>query len=244
MGTGAALGQVSGEESKSHRALALSFAARTYRVRSGKMARGGGGGGLILRRAMQHALRRSNWVIIPEHRRNCGACIHSLFTYHIPPYTTFSPILLLHSFFWASLLHKWYPCFPYQIQYAPPKQPLLISSPRLPLETPKTAVALGPSYKISRRGEVMTPQSQKYGIIPYTKPKNKDHPRWQAKYNDGHSFIWDHGEHPFAQLYTWPVCRDPSKKLGMSWEQSLICREEWCQQTNMHGFLVFWCLFP
>ena len=32
--------------------------------------------------------------------------------------------------------------------------------------------------------------------------KNKDHPRWQAKYNNGHSFIWGHGEHLFAQLYT------------------------------------------
>ena len=42
----------------------------------------------------------------------------------------------------------------------------------------------------------------KHGIIPYPKLKNKDHPRWQAKYNDGHSFIRGSGEHPFAQLYT------------------------------------------
>ena len=32
--------------------------------------------------------------------------------------------------------------------------------------------------------------------------KNKDHPRWQAKYSDGHSFIWGRGEHPFPQLST------------------------------------------
>ena len=32
------------------------------------------------------------------------------------------------------------------------------------------------------------------------KPKKKAHPRWQAKHNDGHSFIRGRGEHPFAQL--------------------------------------------
>ena len=39
-------------------------------------------------------------------------------------------------------------------------------------------------------------------VLYHPKPKNKDHSRWQAKYNDRHSFIWDRGEHPFAQLYT------------------------------------------
>ena len=40
---------------------------------------------------------------------------------------------------------------------------------------------------------------KKHGGIP--SPKNGDHPRRQAKYNNGHFFIWGCGEHPFAQLY-------------------------------------------
>ena len=54
---------------------------------------------------------------------------------------------------------------------------------------------------------------RKHGIKPWPKPKKEDHPRWLAKYNDGHSLIWGYGEHPYAQLYTWAVCRDPCAKL-------------------------------
>ena len=63
---------------------------------------------------------------------------------------------------------------------------------------------------------------RKHGIIPWPKQKKKDHPRWQAKYNDGHSFIRGRGEHPFAQLYTSVVCREPCTKLGMNWEERIL----------------------
>ena len=59
---------------------------------------------------------------------------------------------------------------------------------------------------------------RKHRIRLYLNPKNIDHPRWRAEYNDGHAFIRGGGEHPLAQLYTWAVCRDPSTKLGMGWE--------------------------
>ena len=78
---------------------------------------------------------------------------------------------------------------------------------------------------LSRRDVILLNGSlprRKHGIVPYPKPKNKDHPRWQAKYNDGNSFILGNGVHPFAQLYTLAVCRDTSMKLGMNWEESLL----------------------
>ena len=58
----------------------------------------------------------------------------------------------------------------------------------------------------------------KHGITPYLKPKNVDHPIWQAKYNDGQSFIWGCGEHLFAQLYVWATCWPPCTKFGMNWD--------------------------
>ena len=61
----------------------------------------------------------------------------------------------------------------------------------------------------------------KCGIPPYLKPK--DHPRWQAKYNDGLSFIRGRRA-SFAQSYTWAVCRDLNTKLGMK-GGSLSCVE-------------------
>ena len=65
---------------------------------------------------------------------------------------------------------------------------------------------LGLQLKVLTKGEVILLDGgfsgRKHGIIPWPKPKKKDHLRWQAKYNDGHSFIRGRGEHPFAQLYT------------------------------------------
>ena len=63
---------------------------------------------------------------------------------------------------------------------------------------------------------------RKHGIMLWPKPNKKDHPRWQAKYNDGHSFIRGRGEHPFAQLYTWAVCRELCTKLGMNWDEHIL----------------------
>ena len=41
----------------------------------------------------------------------------------------------------------------------------------------------------------------------------------RSKHNDGHGFIRGQGEHPFASLYTWAVCRDVCHKLGINWEE-------------------------
>ena len=30
----------------------------------------------------------------------------------------------------------------------------------------------------------------------------------------------------------------------MNWEESLLCRERWCQPINVHGPLLFRCIFP
>ena len=61
-----------------------------------------------------------------------------------------------------------------------------------------------------------------HGIIPFPKPKNGEHERWQAKDNDGHGFIRGRGEHPFAQLCIWGVCHEPYTKLGMNWEERIL----------------------
>ena len=63
--------------------------------------------------------------------------------------------------------------------------------------------------------------------------KNGEHERWQAKYNDGHGFIRGRGEHPFAQLYTWGVCREPCMKLGMNWEERIL-RLHWMVHAVVH----------
>ena len=77
---------------------------------------------------------------------------------------------------------------------------------------------------LTKQGEVILLDGsfpgRKHGIISYPKPKNKDHPRWQAEDNDGYSFIQGRGRHPFAQLYTWAVRRHPGMKLRMNWEES------------------------
>ena len=73
--------------------------------------------------------------------------------------------------------------------------------------------------------------------------QSQEHSRWQAKYNDGHSFIQGCGEHLFAQLYAWAVCCNRSTKLGMDWEQSLLCREQRGQQINVQGAFLFWFMF-
>ena len=39
---------------------------------------------------------------------------------------------------------------------------------------------------------------------------------------DGHSFIRGPGEHLFAQLYNWAVCREPCTKLGTNWEERIL----------------------
>ena len=39
------------------------------------------------------------------------------------------------------------------------------------------------------------------------------------------------------------MCCHPSTKLGRKWEESLLCRERWCQHINVHGFF-FRCIFP
>ena len=74
---------------------------------------------------------------------------------------------------------------------------------------------------------------RKHGIIPFPKPKNRQHERWQAKYIDGHGFIRGRGEHPFAQLYTWGVCREPCTKLGMNWEERIL-RLHWVVHVVVH----------
>ena len=45
----------------------------------------------------------------------------------------------------------------------------------------------------------------------------------RPKYNDGHGFIRGRGEHPFAALYTWAVCRDVCHTLGSNWEEIITC---------------------
>ena len=55
----------------------------------------------------------------------------------------------------------------------------------------------------------------------------------RAKYNDGHGFIRGRGEHPFAQLYTWGVCREPCTKLGMNWEECIL-RLHWMVHAVVH----------
>ena len=39
---------------------------------------------------------------------------------------------------------------------------------------------------------------------------------------DGHCFIRGLGEHLFAQLYNWAMCREPRTKLGMNWEERIL----------------------
>ena len=39
--------------------------------------------------------------------------------------------------------------------------------------------------------------------------------------------------HPFAQLYTWAVCREPCTKLGMNWEQHIL-RLHWMVHVVVH----------
>ena len=82
------------------------------------------------------------------------------------------------------------------------------------------AILLNSGFPGREHGIISYPKPE-HGIISYLKPKNEDHPRWQAKYNNGHPFIQRSGEHLFVQLYNWAVCRDPSTKLGMTWEQPL-----------------------
>ena len=50
---------------------------------------------------------------------------------------------------------------------------------------------------------------------------------------DGHSFIRGHGEHLFAQLYTWAVCREPCTKLGINWEERIL-RLHWMVHAMVH----------
>ena len=93
---------------------------------------------------------------------------------------------------------------------------------------------LGPQLKDLKKGEVILLDGgfpgRNQGIIPWPKPKKKDHPRWQAKYNDGHSFIRGGGEHPFAQ---WALCRDPCTKFGMNWEERIL-RLHWMVHAVVH----------
>ena len=96
---------------------------------------------------------------------------------------------------------------------------------------------LGPQLKDLKKGEVILLDGsfpgRRHGIIPWPKPKKKDHWRWQAKYNDGHSFIRGYGEHPFAQLYTWAVFREACTKLGLNWEESIL-RLHWMVHVVVH----------
>ena len=96
---------------------------------------------------------------------------------------------------------------------------------------------LGPQLKDLKPGEVILLDGgfpgRKHGIIPVPKPKNGEHERWQAKYNDGHGFIWGRWEHPFAQLYTWAVCREPCTKLGTNWEERIL-RLHWMVHAVVH----------
>ena len=52
---------------------------------------------------------------------------------------------------------------------------------------------LGPQLKDLKPGEVILLDGgfpgRKHGIIPFPKPMNGEHERWQAKYNDGHGFM-------------------------------------------------------
>ena len=83
----------------------------------------------------------------------------------------------------------------------------------------------GPQLKDLKKGEVILLDGgfprRKHGVVPYPKPKNTDHPKWQAKYNNGHSFIWGRGERPFAQLYTPAVSGVP--KAGRSQNGYMAC---------------------
>ena len=95
---------------------------------------------------------------------------------------------------------------------------------------------IGPQLKDLKKGEVILLDGgfpgRKHGIIPWPKPKKKDHPRWQAKYNDGPSFIRGCGEHPFAQLYTWAMW-EPCTKLGLKWEEHIL-RLHWMVHAVVH----------
>ena len=51
--------------------------------------------------------------------------------------------------------------------------------------------------------------------------------------HDGHSFIRGRGQHLFAQLYTWAVCRDPCTKLGMNREECIL-RLHWMVHAVVH----------
>jgi len=50
---------------------------------------------------------------------------------------------------------------------------------------------------------------------------------------DGHSFIRGPGEHLFAQLYNWAVCREPCTKLGMNWEERIL-QLHWTVHAVVH----------
>ena len=69
--------------------------------------------------------------------------------------------------------------------------------------------------------------SSRYYTIAGT--KNKGHSRRQAKYNEEHSFVWGHGEHPFAQLYIWCVCMN----FEMHWEEHIL-RLHWVVHVVVH----------
>ena len=74
---------------------------------------------------------------------------------------------------------------------------------------------------------------RKHGIIPFPKPKNGYHERWQAKYNDWYGFIRGCGEHLLAQLHTWAVCPEPCMKLGMNWDECIL-RLHWMGHAVVH----------
>ena len=50
---------------------------------------------------------------------------------------------------------------------------------------------------------------------------------------DGHSFIRGRGEHLFAQLYTWAMCREACTKLGINWEERIL-RLHWMVHVVVH----------
>ena len=50
---------------------------------------------------------------------------------------------------------------------------------------------------------------------------------------DGHSFIRGRGEHLFAQLYTWAMCRELCTKLGMNCEECIL-RLHWMVHVVVH----------
>ena len=160
-------------------------------------------------------LWRAIWVIVSEYMPD--RCVHALPTYCIPPallpYSPFGPL----SFTTGALV------FRTQYSMAPRNSSgqVAVSDfvPMLAIGDLKTAVALGPSSKIPRRREVILLGVESMVFNHVRSQKNKDHPRWQANYNGG-----EHGEHLFVPLYNWAVCRDPSMKLGMHWEQSLLFR--------------------